>query len=280
MRPDLGAFAEALVADGAADRTIAVYSSQLRRAAVGFARSGFTLDDVPASSVRSFAETLPRSRSARALLRSSLRAYWRSSGRQNAPWRAVLVPTKGRMVCRALDPGQAARLDAAARARKDRKGLAALLALYEGLRRAEIAGLRWSDVDGEWLTIVGKGMVTARLPLHPAVVDAMASFRPQGAPGGCHGDAYVFPGRYGGPSHPATIWGHVKDVCLAAGVGNVSPHILRHTCLTTALDATKDLRAVQELARHARPETTAGYTRVRRDRLMATVLAIDYQDQT
>ena len=56
----------------------------------------------------------------------------------------------------------------------------------------------------------------------------------------------------------------------------VATHVLRHTALATALDATGDLRAVQELAGHARPETTAGYTRVRRDRLEAAVSAISY----
>jgi len=57
----------------------------------------------------------------------------------------------------------------------------------------------------------------------------------------------------------------------------VRPHELRHTALATALDRTKDLRAVMTFAGHARPETTAGYTRTTRKRLEAVVAAIDYE---
>ena len=46
------------------------------------------------------------------------------------------------------------------------------------------------------------------------------------------------------------------------------------TC--TVEDNTGDLRAVQSLAGHASPETTAGYTRATRARLVAAVTAIEY----
>jgi integrase len=42
------------------------------------------------------------------------------------------------------------------------------------------------------------------------------------------------------------------------------------------LGAIRDLRAVQELAGHASPETTAGYTRATRRRLLEAVAAIEY----
>ena len=48
--------------------------------------------------------------------------------------------------------------------------------------------------------------------------------------------------------------------------------------IATALDNTRDLRAVQDLAGHARPETTAGYTRVRKNRLVDAVAALAYED--
>jgi site-specific recombinase XerD len=44
------------------------------------------------------------------------------------------------------------------------------------------------------------------------------------------------------------------------------PHMLRHTFVTTMLDAGVSLRDVQIAARHADPKTTMRYDRVRRCR--------------
>ena len=43
------------------------------------------------------------------------------------------------------------------------------------------------------------------------------------------------------------------------------PHILRHTFVTTMLDAGVDLRDVQIAARHADPRTTMRYDRARKN---------------
>jgi site-specific recombinase XerD len=56
----------------------------------------------------------------------------------------------------------------------------------------------------------------------------------------------------------------------------VPTHVLRHTAIATLNDATHDLRAAQEFARHLSPETTVLYTRVSRRRLIEAVAAIDY----
>jgi integrase/recombinase XerC len=86
----------------------------------------------------------------------------------------------------------------------------------------------------------------------------------------------VFPGRFGGPQNPTTVWGWVREVSSTAGLPPVPTHVLRHTALATALDATGDLRTVQEIAGHASPETTAGYTRVTRKAMARAIGAIDY----
>jgi site-specific recombinase XerC len=41
-------------------------------------------------------------------------------------------------------------------------------------------------------------------------------------------------------------------------------------------DTSGDLRVAQELARHASPETTAGYTRVSRKRMVAASASLSY----
>jgi site-specific recombinase XerD len=57
---------------------------------------------------------------------------------------------------------------------------------------------------------------------------------------------------------------------VLAGVGGVSlvrlhPNMLRHTFVTTMLDACVDLRDVQIAARHADPRTTMRYDRARQN---------------
>jgi site-specific recombinase XerD len=50
--------------------------------------------------------------------------------------------------------------------------------------------------------------------------------------------------------------GHLAQ---AAGIQIAHPHMLRHTYVTTMLDAGADLRDVQIAARHADPRTTMRY---------------------
>ena len=275
MRTELGDLLdEQLAAAGYSLKTMRVYATALRAADAALtAGRGMTVDNVTAVALREYADTLPLTRSTRALLRSSLVCYWRLSQRTDGPVGAIRVPTRARMVSRALDEDVAARLAAAAAIRGDVPGLAVTVALYSGLRRAEIAALRWDAMADGWLSLVGKGDVSATIPLHPIVLAALAAWRTRNP------SPFVFPGRQPGTHvNPTTIWTWTRRVADAAGLGPIPPHVLRHTALTTALDITRDLRAVQELARHADPVTTAGYTRVRRRRLLETVTAICYEE--
>jgi hypothetical protein len=67
--------------------------------------------------------------------------------------------------------------------------------------------------------------------------------------------------------HPTTVWSWVRKVSTEAGLDAVPTHTLRHTALAIGNDATGDLRAVQDFARHAEVDTTAGYTRSTAERL-------------
>lgn len=267
-------FIESMTARGLSRKTITVYVTALRKAC-----ERIDPETVGAGHLRDYADTLPMTRWSRALLRSALVAYWTSIDRRDGPARAIPVPTKPRMRCRALEDHDAAVLAAAARRRGDLKGLAVLIGLYTGLRRNEIARLRWSDVDDTgWVTVVGKGDVTRTFPVHTSLAEAFASRRPQQRKAR-RGHDWIFRGRWTEPVHPTTVWLWVREVAQAAGLPFVPTHVLRHTALATALDNCRDLRAVQELAGHARPETTAGYTRVTRTRLSDAVESITYGEE-
>ena len=65
--------------------------------------------------------------------------------------------------------------------------------------------------------------------------------------------------------HPATRC--LRRLAGSTGVqaARAHPHMLRHTFVTTMLDAAVDLRDVQIAARHADPRTTMRYDRARQN---------------
>jgi integrase/recombinase XerD len=258
-----------LLALGLAPKTARLYARNILAAESWCAARGLDLATLPGEQVVELAASKPLSHSSRTILRAALRHYWERAGRDAPPLRAIRVPPEPTHACRALEEDDARILAKAARARGDRKGLAVILGLYQALRREEIATLPWSAMREEgWLRVVGKGSKERRIPLHPITAEALAW-----VPEACD---FVFPGRFGGPVTPATIWAWVREVSEEAGAPMIPPHVLRHTSLATANDGTGDLRAVQAFACHSKPETTSRYTRATARRLAAVVSSLDY----
>lgn len=255
---------------GLSPRSVALYNRTLPTIRARARALGLDLETVDVPELDRLCDEFPWTRASRQLLRSTLRWWWDFSERTDPPVAAIRVPGKPRPRCRALDESAAAALESAARADGGPRGLAVLLGLYAALRRAEIAGLRRDQISDGWLEVVGKGDRTRHIPMHPVVAEAFARYR-------CR-STFVFPGQ-GGKGHvtPTTVWKWVKELAEQAGIGPVTVHQLRHTSLATALDLTRDLRAVQQFAGHARPETTAIYTRTTSARLIAVVNSIDYR---
>ncbi|GAB2471323.1 tyrosine-type recombinase/integrase [Luteococcus sp. H138] len=140
--------------------------------------------------------------------------------------------------------------------------LVAMLGLL-GLRIFEACGANIEDLGEEHghrvLRVRGKGGKVVQTPLPPAVQRAIER---------------AVDGRMSGPilrctrgtrmdRHSATR--RLRALAKAAGVttARMHPHMLRHTFVTTMLDAGVDLRDVQIAARHADPRTTMRYDRAR-----------------
>lgn len=266
-----------LLAEGLSSRTVVIYGATAARADALCGELGLDLLRLAPSEARQLSEAWAPGRSSRSHLRSALVASWEAHGRLDGPAAALRVPRKAPGRCRALPEASATVLAAAARARGDHKGLAVLLGLYGALRRAEIARVRWSDLteDG-WLFVLGKGEREAHVPVHPVLLEAWLAARRDAT------SRWVFPGRFDGQPgrsaghvSPASVWNWIREVAGTCGL-EVSPHELRHTAIATAHDATGDLRTAQAFARHARPETTALYTRTTTSALRAFVDRIDY----
>lgn len=125
-----------------------------------------------------------------------------------------------------------------------------------GMRRAEIAGSHTEDLvrdlHGWSLRVTGKG---GHVRLVPVPDDLAAEIRDL-PPG------WIFPSP--SPRHPGkpVTAAHLGKEISRLLPGSLTTHTLRHRAGTIAYANTHDLRAVQELLGHAKPETTAIYTEV------------------
>jgi site-specific recombinase XerD len=159
--------------------------------------------------------------------------------------------------------------------KRERDRLMLALFAYSGLRRSELLGLDWDDVDlGRRLLRVrkAKGGRQRVVPIHPALValfdDYLATRLPLGV------ERALFVGVHGRRLSGTIMWQTFNRYAHAAGVTErkrVTPHTLRHVFATELLNAGANLRQVQELLGHARRAAIArtGLTRGDQDRRAA-----------
>jgi integrase/recombinase XerD len=140
--------------------------------------------------------------------------------------------------------------------------LVAMLGLL-GLRIFEATSADIADLGEEHghrvLRVCGKGTKVALVPLPPAVGRAID----QAVGARAHGAILLNSRGDRMDRHAATR--RLRHLAEAAGIqiARAHPHMLRHTYVTTMLDAGADLRDVQIAARHADPRTTMRYDRAR-----------------
>jgi len=146
---------------------------------------------------------------------------------------------------------------------RNTKHKAILALLYSsGLRIGELINLELHDIDADRKQIFirsGKGR-------KDRYVIMAESFRQL-----FHGYLMTYrPLRYfvegnspGQPYSPVSVRSFLKRSCKLARINkNVTPHTLRHSYATHLLEQGVDLRYIQELLGHSRPETTMIYTHV------------------
>jgi integrase len=163
-------------------------------------------------------------------------------------------------------------------AAQDRLFALYVVALYLGLRRGELLGLRWADVDleiGRLEVVQTLQRVDGRLqfvrpktrrsertiPLPPVVISALREHRARQAKerlaaGSCWTDSgLVFTSRVGTPLEPDNLrrsWYEVRKVLDEP----LRLHDLRHTCVTLLLEAGVAPHIVQEIAGHSALDVT------------------------
>lgn len=162
-----------------------------------------------------------------------------------------------------------------------------LISLATGMRRGELLGLRWADVDWQHNTLHVRqsvGIVRGRTVLKKelkgknatrdvlvdtAVIERLRTHRvAQNATRLRLGDVWeeydlIFPSAIGTPLNPSNLYRAYKRLLATAGVPYIRIHDQRHTHITWALEEGADLKAVSTRAGHGRTSVTTDiYQRV------------------
>lgn len=142
------------------------------------------------------------------------------------------------------------------------------LAFAGGLRVSELTGLRLEDLTLHpyaSVLIRGKGRRERSLPLWKETTAALRAWL---AVRGKIAAPEIFVNARREPMTRAgfeyILEKHVRaaiDKCPSLTTKRISPHVLRHSCALTVLEATKDLRKVSLWLGHASMQTTEMYTR-------------------
>jgi len=151
-----------------------------------------------------------------------------------------------------------------------------------GLRASELVGLPLAAIvlhPAPSVRIIGKGRRERVLPLwKETAADLRAWLRVRGETPGV---LELFTNARGQPMTRAGLAYVLRhhavaaaDRCASLSRKHVSPHVLRHTCALTILQATGDLRKVSLWLGHADMQTTMAYLRADPSEKLATVTAV------
>lgn len=151
------------------------------------------------------------------------------------------------------------------------------LLLTTGLRRGELFGLQWKDVDfSNKLLHVERNVTYTSLsgvvvglpktetgirvvPLTERALTLLEEYKQSEAP--LDEKAYLFHAVDNPtiPRDPTYLTKHMKKFMKRVGLPDMSPHDLRHTCASIMLQSGADIKSVQDMLGHADASTTLNF---------------------
>ena len=142
-----------------------------------------------------------------------------------------------------------------------------------GLRLSEIVRLNPIDLNlsDKSLTVIGKGDKTRMLPIGNEAIKSLRSWLSCRNELANPEEEALFVGSRGNRLSRRSIQSRIKHWARKNGIQqDVYPHLLRHSFATHMLEASGDLRAVQELLGHKDISTTQVYTHLDFEHLSKT----------
>ncbi|WP_282072151.1 tyrosine-type recombinase/integrase [Polaribacter atrinae] len=155
------------------------------------------------------------------------------------------------------------------------KHRAILALIYScGLRISELTNLKLVDFHIERKQLIvknGKGRKDRYVSLADSFLPLLSNYYYSYKP-----KIYFVEGHNGGKYSTESVRQFLRKSCTRANIKKtVTPHTLRHSYATHLLENGVDIRYIQSLLGHAKPETTMIYTHVRRKDLMEIINPLD-----
>lgn len=191
-------------------------------------------------------------------------------GKVNGKVPPLRVPNAQRREREYLVPDEVGRLLKAAQSagRHGKRDYALILTAYRhALRVNELVGLRWAQIDfderipgskrcGTLSVTRLKGGAPSKHPLPGVVRVALQALSDDAQ------DEYVFANERGGPLSADAVRKIVARAGDLAGLGNIHPHMLRHSCGYKLVNDGTDLRMLAAFMGHRSMQSTMRYAEV------------------
>src|SRR6266540_5919446 len=279
---------------GGAKNTLAAYARDLADFSAELGQAGRTIAGASTDDLRGYLGSLARRRFAASsvarrlsAIRQLYRFLYAEGHRADDPSAVIEGPKRNRALPKVLSIAEVDRLLAQARADMGQADqgapkqlraarLACLIeVLYAtGLRVSELIALPISAAErnARMLTVRGKGNKERLVPLNEAAKKAMSEYLALLSANGVRQTKWLFPS-FGRTGHLTRqhFARELKALAAAAGLRQVSPHVLRHAFASHLLHNGADLRVVQTLLGHADISTTQIYTHVLEECLKSLV---------
>lgn len=203
--------------------------------------------------------------------------YWRTLKRRDLHFEDLPLTKTPVKLPVVLSPEEVTRLIEGASNLKHRTMLMVLYAT--GLRRAELARLKVSDIDSKCMVIhirEGKGQRDRDLPMTAKLLDALREYWRW-----ARSKVYLFPSPWSPsdreePITPKSIYNACKEAAARAGLTKrIGAHTLRHSFATQLLDSGADLRTIQYLLGHSSLKHTEVYTHLSQRHMRAATNPLD-----
>ncbi|MDO3695652.1 tyrosine-type recombinase/integrase [Wenyingzhuangia sp. chi5] len=185
----------------------------------------------------------------------------------------ALAPRKSKLLPNVLSKEEVIEL---IRVTKNLKHRVCIALIYSsGLRIGELINLKLRDIDLQRQVLkvqIGKGRKDRYIPIANVIMPLLHNYLTTYEP-----KTYLIEGvDEETPYSTESIRKFLKKSCgLARIIKRVTPHTLRHSYATHLLENGTDIRYIQELLGHSRPETTMVYTHVRSQDLQKITNPLD-----